>query len=71
MTYPSAMTHLEDRTDLVEAAAALFGYVVTGRIRIAIGQRFPPCGSGRGPPSAGVEADAGKYGPVAVTFRPS
>ena len=41
LTYPSAMTHLEHRTDLVEAAAALFGYVVTGRIRIAIGQRFP------------------------------
>ena len=41
VTYPSAMTHLEHRTDLVEAAAALFGYVVTGRIRIAIGQRFP------------------------------
>ena len=41
VTYPSAMTHLAHRTDLVEAAAALFGYVVTGRIRIAIGQRFP------------------------------
>ena len=41
VTYPSAMTHLEHRTDLVEAAAALFGYVVTGRIRIAIGRRFP------------------------------
>lgn len=41
VTYPSAMTHLAHRTDLVEAAAALFGYVVTGRIRIDIGQRFP------------------------------
>ncbi len=40
LTYPSAMTHLAQRTDLIEAAAALFGYVVTGRIRIAIGQRF-------------------------------
>ena len=41
VTYPSAMTHLAHRTDLLEAAAALFGYVVTGRIRIAVGQRFP------------------------------
>ena len=41
VTYPSAMTHLAHRTDLVEAAAALFGYVVTGRIRVAIGQRYP------------------------------
>ena len=41
LTYPSAITHLERRTDLEEGAAALFGYVVTGRIRIAIGQRFP------------------------------
>ena len=41
VTYPSAMTHLENRMDLVEAAAALFGYVVTGRIRVTVGQRFP------------------------------
>ena len=41
VTYPSAMTHLTHRTDLLEAAAALFGYVLTGRIRIVVGQRFP------------------------------
>ena len=38
---PSVIAHVERRTDLEAATGALFGHIEAGRIRVAIGQRFP------------------------------